>query len=150
MDCPWIINGLLSMDCLWLNKYACKIIGNSWETMRTLLLHLLFMFWDMRIVNIRRRFGQKLCRTSLLHFGLVTFRLGYERDRTLFIFMISGLSDVSRTPRRHEETLTQTRKFKTASGHNMFASFEMLEIDEFENIAKDGHRQILKVLLNLC
>ena len=57
--------------------------------------------WATFLVHLWKRYLQKLCRIILLHLGLVTFRSGYGRDRKPFIFMISGFSDVSMTPKTH-------------------------------------------------
>ena len=47
------------------------------------------------MVRLWKRYVYKLCRIILLHFGLVPFRFGHGKDRTLLIFMISAFLDVS-------------------------------------------------------
>ena len=49
------------------------------------------------IVNVWKRYAQKLGNIMLLHFELITLRCGYGRTLTPFISMILGLSDVSLT-----------------------------------------------------
>ena len=47
------------------------------------------------MVNLGKRYGQKLRRIILRHFGLATSRFHYGRTIKPLIFMISGFSDVS-------------------------------------------------------
>ena len=97
-------------------------------------------FWVILMVNIIKRIARKLRIIILLHFGLVTCRFAYWRDRKPLISMISGFFDVSMTPKtndfylwRHQDTLKNPRKYtKTFS--------EMLLLE----IASLGHRQFWK------
>ena len=51
------------------------------------------------MVRLWKRYAQKLRSIFLLHFGLVTVRFGYGRNRTPLISMISGFLDVSFLPK---------------------------------------------------
>ena len=53
----------------------------------------------MFMVNRWKRCVEKLRSTILFQFELITFRFGYMRTLKLFISMISGLSDVSPSPK---------------------------------------------------
>ena len=73
--------------------------------------------WVIFMVNLRKRYGQKLRRIILLHFWLITFRFGDGRDRKPLMVMISGFSDVSPSPKtniiclwRPQDTLTNPRE----------------------------------------
>ena len=56
-------------------------------------------FWTIFMVNLWERYAQELRWIIVLHFGLVTFRFAYGKDRKPLISMISGFSDVSLAPK---------------------------------------------------
>ena len=51
------------------------------------------------MVNLWNRYAKKLRNIILLRFELITFRFAYTRTRKSLISMISGLSDVSVSPK---------------------------------------------------
>ena len=55
--------------------------------------------WDSECSDLWQVYGQKLHRIILLHFGRITFRFHYRKDRKPIMFMISAFSDVSMTPK---------------------------------------------------
>ena len=108
-------------------------------------VHVLFIF----VVNIWKRYGQKLRRIILLHFGLVTVLFGYGRDRKPIIFMISGFSDVSTTPKtniiyflRHQDTQINPRYTPIMFKNSIYGNINTLEIENC--------RTILKIRLTKC
>ena len=101
--------------------------------------------WAIIMVNLWKRYDQKLCSIIMLHSGLVTFRFGYGRDREPFISLISGFWDVSSTPHFF---FGDTRRAQTIQERipNIFGeiwlSFDknsfVWEIPHFENVEKVG------------
>ena len=103
------------------------------------------------MVNLWKRYGQKVRSIILLHWGLVTFRFAYGRDRTLFIFMISGFMDVSPSPQTNimylwnpQDTSNNPRNPKSCSKKHLL---EIMEIQHCCIFAKDGHRTIPAIRL---
>ena len=95
----------------------------------------------------------KLRRNILLHFGLVTFRFHYGRDRKPVIFMISGFSGVSLTPQtntiylwRHQDTSNNPKKPESFLTHIMLENINILEIDNVGSCGKERGRKIPNIL----
>ena len=76
--------------------------------MKALFRHL----WAMFMVNIWKRASRKLRRIILFHFGLITFRINYGRNRKPIICIISGFSDVSMTHNTNIMRLWTPEHFK--------------------------------------
>ena len=84
----------------------------------------------------------------MFHFGLVTFRFAYGKDRIPIMFMISGFLDVSLSPKtniiyllRPQGTSINSRKhfneFKKSDVHKP----QILEMGDFEKFEKAGAEQ---------
>ena len=85
-------------------------------------------------VNIMKRIAQKLRKTILLHFGLVTFRFHYWKTRKVIICMVSGpggrdhdspnqLFLIVEAPRLFKRIQEKQITFK----HDCFGKYENLE-----------------------
>ena len=111
--------------------------------------------WVMFMANLLKRYGKKLRSIILLHLGIVTFRFAYGKDRKPIISMISAFLDVSLSPKtnivyllRHQDTQKNPRKFKNMFGKYYLWKSHVLEIANFGNVGKDGHRNIMNIRLN--
>ena len=87
MDSPWIIHGH-NPGKIGKNP-ECAGVGGFLKLKITISFFLVG-FWAFFMVTLWKRYGQKLRRIILLHFGLITFRFGYMRERKLLTSMISG------------------------------------------------------------
>ena len=77
------------------SKIATKQLENHRKTDCKTYDH----FWDIVMVNLWKRYAQKLHIIILLQFELVTFRFACGRTLKPLISMILGFSDVSLNPK---------------------------------------------------
>ena len=128
-----------------MQKTTRKNIGKSQETSLGNYCH----SWVMFMVILWKRYGQKLRRILLLHFGSVIFQCHYGRDRKPFMFMISGFLDVSMSPKtnyvylwRHQETSNNSRVPDTLFEKKKFANLKKWTSHILETLGKRWGRRI--------
>ena len=94
------------------------------------------------MVDLWKRYGQKLRTIILLHFTLVTPRFAYGRDQKPSHFHDFGFLDVSTTPKTNYFIFGDTRILKnkikklteSLLQNVMFVSLEMLETYSFPKL----------------
>ena len=96
--------------------------------------------WAICVVNLYKRYAQKLRIIILLHFELTIFRKP-------LISMISGFWDVSSSPEtihfyfwRDQKPQNSLRRPKQGWGNFIFINIKIMEIEKFENVGKGGRR----------
>ena len=101
------------------------------------------------MVNLWKRYGQKLRSIILLQFELVTFRFRYGRNRKPAISMISRFSDVSLSPEANYFYLWRPRdasinpgKIPTRLKQILFWKIATFRKSCLEIYGKDGHGNI--------
>ena len=107
------------------------------------------------MVNLWKRYGKKLRSNILLHFGLITFRFGYGRDRQPIISVISGFSDVSLSPKtniiylwRHQDTSNNPRTIQIIFWNIMFGNHKKWETRNLKVLEKTGAEHAWRPVLN--
>ena len=99
------------------------------------------------IVNIMERIAAKLCRTILLHLGLITFRTHYWKTRKPLICMVLGPggrdNDSQNQLLLFNFGYTKVLKTKTAKntesllGDSVSGNYRILEIAKFEKMRSE-------------
>ena len=103
--------------------------------------------------RILTRYGQQLRRIILLHFGLVTFRFASGSARKPSISKISRFLDVSLSPNTNNLYFSRHQDISNNLGKSIFSkniiviNLNSLQIQHVENRGKDGHRTIMKSVL---
>ena len=99
----------------------------------------MFLFFCViSIVNLWKRYGQKLHRIVLLQFELITFRFGHGRILTPLISMISGFWEGVLSSQdnlsyllRHQDTSDKTRKKTNHSLKIFFCKYHRIGSRQF-------------------
>ena len=91
--------------------------------------------------------AQKLRKTVLLRFGLVTFRFHFGKTRKLIIFMVFGPGGRDQDSQNQLFPTLETpnyfkcfKKKQIMFGHIIFQNLKLLELQRMENIGTDGSR----------
>ena len=101
------------------------------------------------IVNIMKRIVQKLCRTILLHFGLVFFRIHFGKTKKVTISMFFGFGGLAHDSPNQCYSSLETPGYSKWFKKNpesfllniLFGNLRKLKIASFENVGTDWGRQ---------
>ena len=108
------------------------------------------------MVRLWRRYDQRLRSIILLHFGLVTFRFGYGRDRNSSFLRFRALWTCTWVPKRILFIVGGTRipqQIQEAPQTNFwkycFVMFQSFGNRHFWFVGKEGHRKHMKIRLTV-